>query len=61
MTENKSMQRFFGGCGCGNDFLVPLLIIGAVLLFGDELADFIDCNEEITLIFIVILLMLVFV
>ena len=61
MTENTTMQRLFGGCGCGDDFLIPLLVIGAVLLFGEQLVDFIDCNEEITLIFIVILLMLLFV
>ena len=61
MTENTTMQRFFGGCGCGDDFLIPLLIIGVVLLFGEQLVDFIDCNEELTLIFIVILLMLLFV
>lgn len=60
MTENTTMQRLFGGCGCGDDFLIPLLILGAVLLFGEQLTDFIDCNEEITLIFIVILLMLLF-
>ena len=60
MTENTTMQRLFGGCGCGDYFLIPLLIIGVVLLFGEQLTDFIDCNEEITLIFIVILLMLLF-
>ena len=60
MTENTTMQRLFGGCGCGDDFLIPLLILGAVLLFGEQLTDFIDCNEEITLIFIVIFLMLLF-
>ena len=46
MTENTTMQRLFGGCGCGDDFLVPLLIIGAVLLFGDELADIKIINGE---------------
>lgn len=61
MTENKVMKRFFGGCGCGNDYLIPLLIVGAVLLLGEDLVDFIDCNEELTLIFIVIILMLLFV
>ena len=60
MTENTTMQRLFGGCGCGDDFLIPLLILGAVLLFGEQLTDFIDCNEEITLIFIVILFMFLF-
>lgn len=60
MTENKGIQRLFGGCGCGFDGIIPLIIIGAVLLFGDEFIDFIDCNEEITLIFIVVLLMLLF-
>ncbi|MBQ3420648.1 MAG: hypothetical protein IJH34_03065 [Romboutsia sp.] len=63
MAENNGIQRLFGGCGC-NDFedIIPfIIIIGAVLLFGDELVDFIDCNEEITLIFIVILLILLFI
>ena len=63
MTENNGIQRLFGGCGC-NDFedILPLIIIiGAVLLFGEELVDFIDCNEELTLIFIVILLILLFI
>lgn len=61
MTENRGIQRLFGGCGCGYEGIIPLIIIGAVLLFGDEFIRFIDCNEEITLIFIVILLMLVFI
>lgn len=61
MTENTGIQRFFGGCGCGFEGIIPLIIIGVVLLFGEELIDFIDCNEELTLIFIVILLMMVFI
>ena len=61
MTENTRLQRLFGGCGCGFEGILPIIIIGAILLLGDDLIDFIDCNEEITLIFIVILLMLVFV
>lgn len=62
MTENSTLQRLFGGCGC-NDFdgIIPLIIIVVVLLFGETFIDFIDCNEEITLIFIVILLMLLFI
>ncbi len=60
MTENKGIQRFFGGCGCGFEGILPLIIIAIVLLFGDELVDFIDCNEELTLIFIVVLLILLF-
>lgn len=63
MSENAGIQRLFGGCGCGFDFaaIIPFIVIGAVLLFGEELIDFIGCNEEIILIFIVILLMLVFI
>lgn len=63
MTENTRLQRLFGGCGCGCGFegILPIIIIGAVLLLGDDLIDFIDCNEEIVLIFIVILLMLLFI
>ena len=60
MRENAALQRLFGGCGCNGFEILPILIIGAVLLFGDCLIDFIDCNEELTLIFIVILLMLLF-
>ena len=60
MTENKGIQRLFGGCGCGFEEILPLIIIAIVLLFGDELIDFIDCNEELTLIFIVVLLILLF-
>ena len=62
MRENAALKRLFGGCGCGcNDFeILPILIIGAVLLFGDCLIDFIDCNEELTLKFFVIILMLLF-
>ena len=40
--------------------ILPIIIIGAVLLLGDDLIDFIDCNEELTLICIVILLILLF-
>ncbi len=63
MTESMQLKRLFGGCGCGFGFddMIPILIIGAVLLFGDEFIRFIDCNEEIVLIFIVILLMLLFI
>ena len=64
MTENTRLQRLFGGCGCGcglEGILPIIIIIGAVLLLGDDLIDFIDCNEEIVLIFIVILLMLLFI
>jgi hypothetical protein len=60
MTENTRLQRLFGGCGCESEWLIPLIILGVVLLFGDEFVDFIDCNEELTLIFIIILLMLLF-
>lgn len=60
MTDNKGIQRLFGGCGCGFEGIIPLIIIGVVLLIGDDLVDFIDCNEELTLIFIVVLLMLLF-
>lgn len=61
MTKNNGIQRLFGGCGCESEWLIPLIILGVVLLFGDEFVDFIDCNEELTLIFIVILLMLLFI
>ena len=60
MAENKGIQRLFGGCGCGFEDIIPLIIIAVALLFGEELIDFIDCNEELTLIFIVILLILLF-
>lgn len=61
MTENRGIQRLFGGCGCGFEIceFLPIIIIGAILLLGDEILEFIRCNEEIALIFIVILLLLV--
>ena len=60
MTDNKGIQRLFGGCGFCFEDIIPLIIIAVVLLFGDDFVDFIDCNEELTLIFIVVLLMLLF-
>lgn len=64
MALNEQMQRLFGGCGCGCDFdfmeLLPILLIGGILLLGDDLVEFICCNGEIVLVFLVILVLLLF-
>ena len=60
IVKNESLPIFLKVIVYVLGILLPILIIGAVLLFGDCLIDFIDCNEELTLIFIVILLMLLF-
>ena len=31
MTDNKGIQRLFGGCGCGFEGILPIRIIGVVL------------------------------
>ena len=32
MTENTGLQRLFGGCGCGFEGILPIIIIGAILI-----------------------------
>ena len=59
MSEQQGIQRFFGGCGCGfgGGGLIILLIIGAILLLGDDLLEWLFC-DDMALIWIVLLILL---
>lgn len=60
MSQNQSMDRFFGG-GLfdnglfGGGFFIIILMF--ILLLGEDLIDWIACNEEI-LVWIIILMVL---
>ncbi len=62
MADNQGIQRLFGGFGndCCFEGFLPIIIIGAILLCGEELIEFICCNGEIVLIFLVILALMLF-
>lgn len=57
MSEHQGIQRLFGGCGFGGTELIILLIIGAVLLLGDNLLEWLFC-DDMALIWIVLLILL---
>lgn len=61
MSEQEGLQRFFGGCGCngfGGGFgIILLLIIAAILLLGDDLLEWIFCEDN-AIIWIVLLVLL---
>lgn len=60
MSEQQGIQRFFGGCGCGCGFggggLIIVLIIAAILLLGDDLIEWLFC-DDMALIWIVLLIL----
>ena len=47
MSEQQGIQRFFGGCGCGfgGGGLIIVLIIAAILLLGDDLIEWLFCDD----------------
>ena len=57
MSEHQGIQRLFGGCGFGGTELIILLIIGAVLLLGDNLLEWLFC-DDMAIIWIVLLILL---
>ena len=57
MSEQQGIQRLFGGCGFGGGGLIILLIIGAILLLGDDLLEWLFC-DDMALIWIVLLILL---
>lgn len=57
MSQHQGIQRLFGGCGFGGTELIILLIIGAVLLLGDNLLEWLFC-DDMALIWIVLLILL---
>lgn len=57
MSNEQGLSRFFGNdlfCGGG---LVILLIVGAILLLGEDLLEWIFC-DDMALIWIVLLILL---
>ena len=59
MAEIKGLERLFGGCGCdfGNGGLILLIALGAILLMGDDILEWIFC-DDMSLIGIVLLILL---
>ncbi|WP_286316930.1 hypothetical protein [Romboutsia ilealis] len=59
MSEQEGIQRFFGGYGCGfgGGGLIIVLIIAAILLLGDDLIEWLFC-DDMALIWIVLLILL---
>ena len=57
MSGQQGIQRFFGGCGFGGSGLIIILIIGAILLLGDDLLEWLFC-DDMGLIWIVLLILI---
>ncbi len=60
MSEQQGINRLFGGCGCGlfeGGGLIVLLIIAAILFLGDDLLEWLFC-DDMALIWIVLLILL---
>ncbi len=60
MAEQQGLQRLFGGCGFGGfggGGLIIILILGAILLLGEDLLEWIFC-DDMALIWIVLLILL---
>ena len=58
MSNNVGYSRFFGGCGFDfGGMLLPILVIFVLFSFGEELFEFLFC-EESALIWIILLVIL---
>lgn len=62
MSNEQNLSRFFGGGCFGNGFLgggglIVILIIGALLLLGDDIIEWIFC-EDMALIWIILIILL---
>lgn len=57
MSNNISLERLFGECGFGGWGMIIILIIGALLILGDEIIEWLFC-DEMALIWIVLLVLL---
>ncbi|MGX4600978.1 hypothetical protein [Faecalimicrobium sp. JNUCC 81] len=59
MSNEQGLQRFFGGgiFGGGGLGIIVLLILGAILLLGDDLIEWLFC-DDMALIWIVLLVLL---
>ena len=60
MSENTTLSRLFGGFNCGCEgFLLPLIVIFLIFMLGDDLLEFIFC-EDSAIIWIILIVMLIF-
>lgn len=57
MSNEQSLSRIFGGGLFCNNGIFILLIIGAILLIGDDLIEWFFC-DDMGIIWIVLLLLL---
>lgn len=60
MSNEQSLSRFFGGFGTGlfggGSFIV-ILIIGAILLLGEDLIEWLFC-DDMALIWVILIILL---
>ncbi|CEH33067.1 hypothetical protein [Romboutsia lituseburensis] len=56
MSDNQTLSRLFG-CGFGGGGMIILVILGAILLLGDDLLEWIFC-DDMALIWIVLIILL---
>ncbi|HSQ88144.1 hypothetical protein [Romboutsia sp.] len=58
MSNEQGLSRFFGkGLCCEGGGLIILIILGVILLLGEDLLEWIFC-DEMSLIWIVLLILL---
>lgn len=60
MSQEQNLSRLFGGFGegiFGGGGLIIILIIGAILLLGEDLIEWLFCSD-MTLIWVVLLVLL---
>ncbi len=61
MSEQQGLQRFFGGCGCnsfGGGGIIIIIILAAILLLGDDLLEWIFCEDNAIIWIVLIVLLL---
>ena len=59
MSENTNLSRFFGGFNCGGGWLLPLIVIFFIFMVGEDLLEFIFC-EDSAILWIILIVMLLF-
>ena len=60
MSNEQCLSRFFGGFGSGflgGGGLIVILIIGAILLLGEDLIEWILC-DDMALIWVILIILL---
>ena len=59
MSENTNLSRFFGSFNFGGGWLLPLIVIFFIFMVGEDLLEFIFC-EDSAIIWIILIVMLLF-